>query len=511
MKAVAIVTVAAAVRLVFAALIPVFPDETYYWEWSRRLAPGYFDHPAAIALLIRLGHLALAPFHAGATPLAVRLAVIVAGWIAALVTVAIARRLRGDAAAIRAAIVVSVMPLAAAGLILATPDVPVLMMTAVCLYCGTRVLEQPPRSAGSLLWWLVTGAAVGLAFSSKYTSIFLPVGVVGAFIARPSLRDRLAEPGPYIACVIASIVFLPVLVWNRDHGWISFVFQVRHGLAAPQGSALVAAWKHEGDFWGGQAALASPILFVMMGIAVIGAVLGHRGEQAIRSSQDDSRFVLGVVAVASFGFFVYSAVRQRVEPNWPSPAYIPAIVLLAVEDWSFTARKWFRAGIVLAGVMSALIYVQAIRPVLPVQPRKDPIGRAFGWRELTVSTDSTADAIHRETNAPTWLGGDRYQEASELAFHDPSHNTTFSTNISGRVNQYDLWPGFPDVARQGDNLVLALDDSDQPHEAVKALTPYFREVRRGALVPLRRGREQISTRRLWILVAWRGGWPSATR
>jgi len=35
-----VVTVAAVVRLVFAALIPLLPDEAYYWEWSRRLAPG---------------------------------------------------------------------------------------------------------------------------------------------------------------------------------------------------------------------------------------------------------------------------------------------------------------------------------------------------------------------------------------------------------------------------------------------------------------------------------------
>ena len=56
------------VRLFFAALIPLFPDEAYYWEWSRRLAAGYFDHPPAIPLLIRGG---TALF--GATAIGVRL------------------------------------------------------------------------------------------------------------------------------------------------------------------------------------------------------------------------------------------------------------------------------------------------------------------------------------------------------------------------------------------------------------------------------------------------------
>ena len=48
--ALVVVAAAALVRLAFASLIPAFPDETYYWDWSRHLAAGYFDHPPAIAL-----------------------------------------------------------------------------------------------------------------------------------------------------------------------------------------------------------------------------------------------------------------------------------------------------------------------------------------------------------------------------------------------------------------------------------------------------------------------------
>ncbi|HEX6966986.1 MAG TPA: hypothetical protein VF166_14435, partial [Gemmatimonadaceae bacterium] len=53
--AVVVAVAATAVRLVLAARIPLVPDETYYWEWSRHLAAGYFDHPPAIALFIHAG------------------------------------------------------------------------------------------------------------------------------------------------------------------------------------------------------------------------------------------------------------------------------------------------------------------------------------------------------------------------------------------------------------------------------------------------------------------------
>ncbi|HEY4218924.1 MAG TPA: glycosyltransferase family 39 protein [Gemmatimonadaceae bacterium] len=501
-RALLLVSAAALLRLVFAAIIPVFPDETYYWDWSRHIAAGYFDHPPIVALLTLIGGRLLAPFGASASFIGVRLGTIVIGWIAAMATIATARRLAGNGAALRAALIITVLPLAAAGLILTTPDAPVLAATALGLYCLVRVLEQPAGSAESLRWWIITGVVLGAAFASKYTSIFLPVAVVLAILIRADLRPRLRESGPYVACVVATLVFAPVLVWNAHHGWISFAFQLRHGLSAPKGSALLAAWKHEGDFFGGQAGLASPILFIMLAIATIGA-LSRRSRDGIAAA----RFMLAMVAALTFVFFIYSAIRQRVEPNWPAPAYIPAIVLLATAPLGERAKKWLVGGLWFAAAMSALIYVQAIVPVLPLKPAKDPIARAFGWRDVTVAADREAQAATDATHHPTWLGGDRYQEASVLAFYTPTHPATFATNLGGRPNQYDLWPGFRNRAQAGDNLVLVLDDSQTPPSPIVALAPYFAMVQPAEVVTLRRGSGEIGTRRIWRLTGWRGGWP----
>ncbi len=161
--------------------------------------------------------------------------------------------------------------------------------------------------------------------------------------------------------------------------------------------------------------------------------------------------------------------------------------------------------------MSVVIYAQGVAPILPLAPRKDPIARAFGWREMTQQADSVMQVTLAERHAATWLAGDRYQEASVLAFYTPSHPRVFATNLSGRPNQYDLWPRFPEVAKRGDNMVIVLDDSDEgrPHEAIKALSPFFDEARRGPLAPLRRGSGDIGTRRVWTLVGWHGGWPAS--
>src|SRR5205823_13509102 len=138
----------ALVRFLFAGLIPLFGDEAYYWEWSRHLAAGYFDHPPGLPLLVRAGTTLL-----GTVTLGVRLLPVAAGLVAGMATAAVAGRLGGASAAVRAALIITLMPLAAAGLVLATPDAPLLAATAAGVYAVVRALQEPPASRASLGWW----------------------------------------------------------------------------------------------------------------------------------------------------------------------------------------------------------------------------------------------------------------------------------------------------------------------------------------------------------------------
>ena len=480
---------AAIVRLAFAAWLPLFPDETYYWDWSRHLAGGYFDHPPMIAVLIRAGTALAALFGAGPSPLAVRVFPVVAGFIASLAAAAIARRLQGGEAARLAALVFALMPLAASGLVLATPDAPLLAACAVGLYAVVRALQSVPRSRDSLGWWTLAGVSLGIAFASKYTSILLPLSITAAVVARPSLRVRLREPGPWVACIVATLVFMPVLRWNGAHDWISFRFQLQHGLGKPSGSVIA----RELDLLGGQVGLVSPIVFVMMAIAVWAAV---------RRSRDDARFALAIVATGCWAFFIYSAMRRRVEANWPAPSYIPGVALLVSATMTDAWRRWLHRGVVLAAVMVALIYLDALTPILPLPARRDPLARNAGWSDLA----RTVQAARARSAGRTWVGADRYQDVGELAFHLPDHPQALCMCIGGRHNQYELWPSFPHVAAAGDALVLALDDTPGVHVTAARLSPYFESVERGTISPLMRGSDTVSVRRVWTLRGYRGGW-----
>ncbi|MHB2032029.1 MAG: ArnT family glycosyltransferase [Gemmatimonadaceae bacterium] len=490
-----VLAAAALVRLAFSAIIPLFPDETYYWEWSRHLAAGYFDHPWGIAALIRGGTGLAGAAGIGPSPFAVRLGVIVAGFLAALFASAIARRLGGDRAGLVAALVFSVMPLAAAGLVLATPDVPLLCTAAAGMYCVVRAVESEIRSAASLAWWIAAGVALGLAFSSKYTSILFPVGVTIAVLTRRSLRARLGEAGPWAACLAAVTVFVPVLAWNSRHDWISFTFQLHHGLGAPSGSPLV----RELALVSGQAGLATPILLVLLGIVVW---------RAVRRPAGDAHYLLGVVALTCVGMFLFSAFRRPVEANWPALAYIPAVPLLAATEWGTVGRRWLRWGLALAAGVSCVVYAQAVVPVLPLPAPRDPVARSAGWDQLADSV-AVAQRLVAGDRVHAWVAADKYQDASELAYHLAGHPVAFSLNLSSRPNQYDLWPGFPALAHVGDDLLLVLDEVPQPHHTAVVLGPHFASVAKGSLVPLtRRDGGVAAWRRIWILRGWKGTWPA---
>jgi hypothetical protein len=491
LAALGVIAFGTVLRLIVGARLPLLPDETYYWDWSRHLAFGYFDHPPMIAWLIGLGSTLL-----GDNALGVRIMPIIAGTVAALGMALIARRVADAHTAAETAIVITVMPLASAGLVLATNDAPLLAFVALTLYAIVCALQATPGSPASFRAWCWAGVALGFAFWSKYTSILLPVGVLIAFVSHRSLWPRFAEWGPYAACLIATVVFLPVLMWNARHDWISFAYQIEHGLGEPM--TLRSAWRHEGDLLGGQAGLATPILFVMIAIAV---------GKFLRPRVGPERWLLAVVTTVFFSFFVYSALRKRVEPNWPAPAYVSGVVLFACYKWSEVSKRWRAAGIALAGVLSLAVYLHALKPIVPVPPPKDPVARAYGWNEVAAAT-ARAGTAPLPAGSRTYLAADRYQEASQIAFWLPNHPETFALNLGGRPNQYDLWPAFADRAHPGDRLVVALDETpDGVPATIAALNPHFTSILRGELVEMHRGNGTIGLRRIYTLDGWRGTWP----
>src|SRR5215470_13627946 len=262
-----IVTVAAlvALRLVAAAFTPLTFDEAYYWTWSKHLAGGYYDHPPMVAFVIRAGTMI-----AGDTEFGVRLvSILLALPMSYAIYRAAAILFDGVRVAATAAILLNVTLMAAVGTLIVTPDSPLLVASSFVLFFLAKVLQT-----GRGAWWLAVGAAVGAALLSKYTALFFGVAILIWLVAVPELRRWFASPWPYLGGLLAFALFAPVIFWNADHQWVSFIKQMGRARIEEFRPAFIA------ELAPTQIVFATPLVFI----------LGSMGLHALAFRKAGARF-----------------------------------------------------------------------------------------------------------------------------------------------------------------------------------------------------------------------------
>jgi undecaprenyl-diphosphatase len=134
----------------------------------------------------------------------------------------------------------------------------------------------------------------------------------------------------------------------------------------------------------------------------------------------------------------------RIYGNWPAPAYLTAIILVAAlysparhNGISQQAHFW-KASVILAYLITLPLLVHLVYPILPLPPRLDRIAKeTAGWDQLGTRIRQEVAAMTRPEQ--TFIFGLRYQYASELAFYTPGRPETVSINRWARPNVYDYW------------------------------------------------------------------------
>jgi 4-amino-4-deoxy-L-arabinose transferase-like glycosyltransferase len=367
---------ATALRLLVAAVVPLAPDEAYYWVWSRVLQGGYLDHPPMVALFIRAGTVL-----AGEGALGIRLM----GPISiAIATVLLARAADALFPASRpgvwAALLFNATLLVGVGGILMTPDLPLLVFWTAALWALARL-----HATGDGRWWLAFGLLAGLALVSKYTAVLLGAGAVLWLVAsRPAWR-WWRDWRLYAGGVLAVLAFAPVLAWNAAQGWASFAKQGgRAGADAPG-----VTFRFLGELVAGQAGLATPIVFVLCiaGTALAVAAWARRGDAA--------GALLAALVLPGTMIFLWQATGSRVQGNWPAILYPAACIAAA----AYTPRRllaWRRPAVALGAVLALAAYIQASLAPLPLPRRQDPtLARLGGWDGLATGGGGGAGAARR--------------------------------------------------------------------------------------------------------------------
>ncbi len=408
--------------------IGALPDEAYYWVWSQRLQWGYFDHPPLVAWLIR-------PFTAlfGDSIVAIRLpavlAWLVSGWLAYHLASRIYRQPR---AGMLALLVWTSLPIVQAGFHVVTPDTSLVLFGWLSYYFVWRAVDRR-----SMADWLLTGLCTGLALLGKYPGVLL-FGVF--FLALLSCREgrrELSTPGPWLAAAIAALMFLPVVWWNSQHDWISFAFQLGHGVQ----SRLVDPWRMFSIFLGGQLGVVLPWTFFAMFYASL---------RPARWGLPAGSFVSRLLVI---GFwlplllFGSAGLTAKAEANWPLLAYLPGCLLLAgaLSRWLYPGGHPRKRAIAVVSVayLVALLLVNGIRfpwwleqAGVSLPPQRTQLSQSYGWAEVGRDLKRLLATEFPERRCRVM--GASHQETAMLALL-LGDATAAVASPHARFSQYTLW------------------------------------------------------------------------
>jgi 4-amino-4-deoxy-L-arabinose transferase-like glycosyltransferase len=443
--AVIVIAAMTALRIAYACLIELRTDEAYYWTWSKENVLCFLDHPPMLSWFIRLGTTIF-----GDTLFGVRFAGILGMLVTQCLLADIARRVTRD---VRVIVLALLLPEAAVyyGLLTAkvAPDVAVIPFSVAMMWSLVRLAESSnPR------WWLAAGLFGGLSLLSKFTVVMFVPAVI-AFMLVPDWRVRwLKSPYPYAATLIALIVFSPVLIWNAQHDWASFRFQMVRATATHEISLRTV-----GDYIGLQFGLVG---FVVLPVVLSGLILtarrGYLGREPVA-------ILLSTAVLVPFLYFLWKSLSLRVGDTWPMFMWPLGFAATAINiamlprerwpAWMVRSTVWWAETAVVSGIITVvLVFLYSVASPWNFFGSADPIGGEAGYEQVA----ARVQAQLAKTGA-TWIATTDYRTYAMMRWYFRETNTPVV-----QINERGRFLGFADpgmdqikghaglyVAREPDN------------------------------------------------------------
>ncbi len=406
-------------RMMYIGSMGLVADEAYYWDWSRELALGYFDHPPMVAWLIFISTKLF-----GNNPFGVKFVAIACAFVSSLFTYRIAKKYVRRFFPLFCFIVLSnTVILFGIGSLLTTPDAALVACWSIGLFAAYAMIFEGARNS-----WLVLGIAMGLGMLSKYSFLLFILSFFIFLICSKEHRPLLAKGRFWAAMAIAGLIFLPNILWNSQHQWVSLLFQFRHGV----GAAPSLRFDFLGDYIGGQVGVLSIFPFILLIAAAINELRQRR--------RDARRLFLLLFFAIPFLAFALSSLQKRVEPNWPCIAYISGFLLVplllesATLSWKRALKQFTVFSMIVSCLATALILIHVKKPFLPLPMQMDPTVQIHGWKQWGEEIQAIRRSVDPSVSLP--ICANSYQDAAFLAFYLPDHPKTLALNIHSRPNQY---------------------------------------------------------------------------
>jgi hypothetical protein len=189
-------------------------DEFYFMACGDRLDFGYVDHAPFIALVAKVSRLLL-----GDSLFALRFFPALAGALTVVLTGLIVREFGGGRfAQCLAALAVIISPAyLRIGNMLCIPAFELPYWTLASYIVVVILKRDRPKL------WLVVGLVCGAGLLNKHSMLLWGFGIVAGVLLTPA-RRHLASKWLWLGGLVALVLFLPNLIWQIQHDWVTLEF-----------------------------------------------------------------------------------------------------------------------------------------------------------------------------------------------------------------------------------------------------------------------------------------------
>lgn len=422
-------------KILFTATtsLSLFTEEAQYWLWSRNLDWNYYSKPLMVAVY---NFITTGVF--GNTELAIRLSAVLFSAGTAWVVFELGQKMfKEPKVGFWAALMLVVMPFFHLASFFHTTDSSLLFFWALSFYWLWMATES-----GKTSHWAYAGLASALGMLSKNTMV-LAVPLIFVYLLLVDAR-QLKQKGFYLYCLVFSLSFVPILVWNFQNDFVTFRHVGTLGGVEGEGRPFTfsESLKFIAEYAGGQLAIISVFFIPFLDMSFLRLI-----------KKRDKRLVFILLPVALvWGLFFLISLGKRVEVNWPVFAYVNLPLAMAFVGLS-SSRGWKKYGIyatLVSGTLLVMIMMPAPLDAIGfkkvLRPDKDPLSRMAGYREMGSRIDHLADSLALDKH---FIFSDSYHLASEMAFYVDGYPQTYTINLGRRKNQFDLWPGLEQFENQG--------------------------------------------------------------
>ncbi|MBP2662077.1 MAG: dolichyl-phosphate-mannose-protein mannosyltransferase [Firmicutes bacterium] len=366
-------------RITLAESIGLGVDESYVVAIARNLSLSYFDHPPLHFWIIWL----TAHLTGSENALVLRLPFIILFTGTTWMMYRLGSKLFGEWAGVYSALLLNVsavFSLSTGSWLL--PDGPLMFLMLAAVLVLTEIFFE---SESTWRHWFAVALLVGFGMLAKYHAIFLALGSLLFLLTSKAHRRLLYTAKPYFAAGTAAIVFLPVILWNKEHHWISFLFHSARGTAKGFFPLKMLA------NIAGQALWILPWIWLPLISILLKRSFDGPGNP---TSLQNRRWFLCCLAVGPIALFTAATLwGAQGLFHWQAPGYLVAIPLLgqAVAGWTQQGSRitqiWLTGTVSIFLVLATVLGIHTSTGWLrQIQPQwfvsGDPTTEALNWSNL---------------------------------------------------------------------------------------------------------------------------------